>query len=50
MVETESLIDRLQRLFYETQERKYLDQMYDIVDWAAYHEELFEFDETEVAN
>ena len=50
MVENESLIDQLQRRFYETHDRKYLDRMYDIVDWAVYHEELFENDWTEVAN
>lgn len=49
MVENESLIDQLQRHFYETHDRKYLDRMYDIVDWAVYHEELFENDWTEVA-
>ena len=49
MVETESLISKLQRLYFETEERRYMDELHDQLEIIAYYDELLEHGYTENA-
>ena len=49
MSETESLISRLQRLYFETEDRSIMNQLHDVLQVVSYYEELFENDFTENA-
>ena len=49
MYETESLITRLQRLYFETEDRSIMNQLHDVVEIVSWLEELYEFGYSENA-